>query len=113
MTGGRSAGDASPDARRREALATLKLPKSSPILRLLPPSTVAAHKRGGIEGASCDWGLVFVPNRPNAIAAMSSFNGEGADDAIALVSRVTCGYFARMARSTRYGARVPLELLPR
>ncbi len=94
-------------------LATLKLPKSSPLPRLLPASTVIANKPGGIEGASCDWGLVYVPNRPYAIAVMSTFNGEGADDTIARVSRVAYDYFARMARSTKDGARVPLDLLPK
>jgi beta-lactamase class A len=94
-------------------LATLKLPKSSPLPRLLPPSTVIANKPGGIEGASCDWGLVYIPNRPYAIAVMSTYNGEGADDAIARISRLAYDYFARMARSTKYGARVPVELLPK
>jgi len=35
-------------------LATLELPKSSPIPRLLPPELRIANKPGGIEGASCD-----------------------------------------------------------
>jgi hypothetical protein len=74
---------------------------------------VIANKPGGIEGASCDWGLVYIPNRPYAIAVMSTYNGEGADDAIARISRLAYDYFARMARSTKYGARVPVELLPK
>ncbi|HZS10242.1 MAG TPA: serine hydrolase [Blastocatellia bacterium] len=91
-------------------LKTLRLPKSSPIPKLLPPVEIA-NKPGNIEGASCDWGLVFVPNRPYAIAVMSNYNGEGADEAIAKISKLAYDYFARLARSTRYGARVPLELL--
>jgi beta-lactamase class A len=50
---------------------TLKLRKNSPIPRLLPANVAIANKPGGIEGAACDWGLVFVPNRPYAIAVMT------------------------------------------
>jgi hypothetical protein len=42
---------------------------------------------------------------------MTNFIGEGADDAIAKVSKLAYDYFARLARSTDYGARVPVELL--
>jgi len=52
-----------------------------------------------------------LPNRPYAIAVMSTFNGDGADAAISKISKVAYDYFARLARSTPYGARVPLELL--
>lgn len=94
-----------------DALKILKLRKSSPIPRLLPAGIEIANKPGGIEGATCDWAVVFVPNRPYAIAVMTNFNGEGADEAIAKVSKLAFDYFARLARSTAYGARVPLELL--
>ncbi len=94
-----------------QVLAVLKLRKQSPIPRLLPSTVEIANKPGGIEGAACDWGLVYVPNRPYAIAVMSNYNGEGADEAIAKISKLAYDYFARLARSTRYGARVPLELL--
>jgi beta-lactamase class A len=90
---------------------TLKLRKNSPIPRLLPANVAIANKPGGIEGAACDWGLVFVPNRPYAIAVMTNYIDAGADEAIAKVSKLTYDYFAKIARSTRYGARVPLELL--
>lgn len=92
-------------------LATLTLHKTSPIPRLLPSDVAIANKPGGIEGASCDWAIVYVPNRPYAIAVMSTFNGEGADAAIAQISKVAYDYFARLSRSTAFGARVPLDLL--
>ncbi len=94
-----------------QVLEILKLRKQSPIPRLLPPAVEIANKPGGIEGAACDWGLVYVPNRPYVIAVMSNYNSEGADEAIAKISRLAYDYFARLARSTSYGARVPLELL--
>jgi beta-lactamase class A len=73
-----------------------------------------ANKPGGIEGVACDWAVVYVPNRPFAIAVMTNYNGPNsvdADDAIARVSKLAYDYFARLSRSTGYGARVPLELL--
>ena len=97
-----------------DALKILKIRKSSPIPRLLPDSVEIANKPGSIEGVACDWAVVYVPNRPYAIAVMTNYNGpnsEAADDAIAKVSKLAYDYFARLSRSTGYGARVPLELL--
>ena len=96
------------------ALKFLKLSKNSPIPRLLPASVEIANKPGGIEGVACDWAIVYVPNRPYAIAVMTNYNGPdgaSADEAIAKVSKLAYDYFARLARSTGYGARAPLELL--
>jgi hypothetical protein len=61
---------------------------------------------------ACDWGIIFVPNRHYAIAVMTNYNGAGADEAIARVSQLAFHYFARLSRSTKYGARVPLEISP-
>lgn len=94
-----------------DALKILKLRKNSPIPRLLPANVEIANKPGGIEGVACDWAVVYVPNRPYAIAVMTNYNGEGADEAIAKVSKLAYDHFARLSRSTKYGARVPLELL--
>jgi len=95
-----------------QVLALLKLPKSSSIPKRLPPGVVIANKPGSLEGAVCDWGIVFVPNRPFAIAVMSNYiAGEEAGEAIAQISKLAYDYFARLSRSTKYGARVPLDLL--
>jgi beta-lactamase class A len=102
-----------------DALKFLKIRKSSPIPRLLPADVEIANKPGGIEGVACDWAVVYVPNRPYAIAVMTNYNGpdgadeEAADEAIAKVSKLAYDYFARLSRSTGYGARAPLELLKR
>jgi beta-lactamase class A len=97
-----------------DTLKFLKIRKSSPIPRPLPESVVIANKPGSIEGVACDWAIVYVPNRPYAIAVMTNYDGPAdgaADDAIAKVSKLAYDYFARLSRSTPYGARVPLELL--
>lgn len=96
-----------------EVIKTLRFRKSSPIPRLIPPNIPIANKPGGIEGASCDWALVEVPNRPFAIVVMTTYNGEtaNADEAIARIAKLAYDYFSRLSRSTTYGARVPLELI--
>lgn len=96
-----------------EVLKMLKIRKSSPIPRFLPESVEIANKPGEIEGAACDWAVVYIPHRPYAIAVMTNYNGAGeaADEAIAKVSKLAYDYFLRLSRSTGYGARVPLELL--
>jgi beta-lactamase class A len=97
-----------------DTLKILKIRKSSPIPRLLPDSVEIANKPGEIEGVACDWAVVYVPNRPYAIAVMTNYNGpdgEAADEAIAKVSKLAYDYFSRLSRSTGYGARVPPELL--
>jgi beta-lactamase class A len=96
-----------------DVLKFLKLRKDSPIPKLLPANVQIANKPGSIEGVACDWAIVYVPNRPFAIAVMTNYNGENANagDAIANVAKLAYDYFARLARSTEYGARVPLDLL--
>ena len=96
-----------------EVIKTLRFRKNSPIPRLIPPNVPIANKPGGIEGVSCDWALVEVPNRPFVIAVMTTYNGEtaNADEAIARIARLAYDYFSRLSRSTAYGARVPLELI--
>ena len=96
-----------------EVLKILRIPKVSPIPRLLPSNISIANKPGGIEGVSCDWALVEVPNRPFVIAVMTTFGGESvvADEAISKIAKMAYDYFSRIARSTPYGARIPLSLI--
>ncbi|MBS1790393.1 MAG: serine hydrolase [Acidobacteria bacterium] len=96
-----------------DVLRFLKLRKGSPIPKLIPSNIVIANKPGGIEGVACDWAIVYVPGRPFAISVMTNYNGEAtnADEAISQIAKLAYDYFARLARSTDYGARVPLELL--
>ncbi len=96
-----------------DVLKFLKLRKGSPIPKLIPASVAIANKPGGIEGVACDWAIVYVPNRPFAITVMTNYNGESAnaDEAISQIAKLAYDHFARLARSTEYGARVPLEFL--
>ncbi len=88
-----------------QVLTTLKIRKNSAIPSLIPPSVTIANKPGGIEGASCDWAIVYVPNRPFAIAVMTTWLGQNAQNSIAEIAKLAYDHFAKLSRSTVYGAR--------
>lgn len=89
-----------------QVLTTLKIRKNSAIPSLIPPTVAIANKPGGIEGASCDWAIVYVPNRPFAISVMTAWLGEDALSSIAKIARLAYDHYAKLSRSTVYGARV-------
>lgn len=92
-----------------QVLATLKIRKNSAIPSAVPPNVAVANKPGGIEGASCDWAIVYVRNRPFAIAVMTTYNGDDAQAAISKIARLAYDHFNKLSRSTIYGARVGVE----
>jgi beta-lactamase class A len=79
--------------------------KSSYIPALLPPNVRTANKPGELDGVRSDVGVVFVPNRPFAIAVMTAFGGDpaSAERAIALIARAAWTYFDRVGRSNALG----------
>lgn len=88
----------------------LEIPKSGALTRPIPGSIDVAWKPGGIEGVSTAWGLVHLPTRPYALAIMVNYSNGGAGQSIEAASRAVWSYFSRIARSTPYGARVPMEV---
>lgn len=101
------------ESRCQELRGILEIPKDGTFPDAIPNDIRVAWKPGGIEGVGTAWGLVELPGRPYAVAVMANYAAGGAqDEAISQVSAVTYEYFYRLARSTPYGARVPLELLP-
>lgn len=90
----------------------LEIPKGGSFPDPIPNEVSVAWKPGGIEGVGTAWGLVALPGRPYAVSVMANYAADGAQhDAIRQVSAASYAYFYRLARSTPYGARVPLELL--
>jgi beta-lactamase class A len=83
----------------------LGTPKDSDISRYIPEDVVCANKPGELEGVRNDVGIVFVPNRPFVIVAMTAYlNRErDGDDAIAKIAGAAYEYFDRVARSSGYG----------
>ncbi len=91
----------------------LEIPKEGAFRDAIPPSVPVAWKPGGLEGVATAWGLVRLPGRPYAIAVMVNYGGPGMSGAIRDASRAAYDHFSRIARTTEFGTRVPLEYGPK
>jgi beta-lactamase class A len=103
-----------PKDRCAEVRRLLEIPKGGPIEASVPEGVRVAWKPGDIEGVNTMWGLVDLPGRPYVVVAMVNYSD--ADDAMRALRRIAdaaYAYFHVLARSTPYGARVPLEVLPK
>ena len=92
----------------------LEIPKGGPIEASVPEGVRVAWKPGDIEGVNTMWGLVDLPGRPYVVVGMVNYSD--ADDAMRALRRIAdaaYGYFHVLARSTPYGARVPLDAFPK
>ncbi len=94
-----------------QAIEILKKEKEGNLKKYLPSQVQIANKSGGIEGVTCEWGIVYLPRHPYVIIVMSNYNLTTAGETIAQISKVAYEHFWRVSLSTRYGTRVPLELL--
>ncbi len=90
----------------------LEIPKGGDLRTPIPSSVPVAWKPGGVEGVATAWGLVALPDRPYAIAVMTTFGGDGGAF-VRAASELAYRHFSRLARSTDYGVRVPLEVMRR
>jgi beta-lactamase class A len=92
----------------------LEISKGGPIEASVPEGVRVAWKPGDIEGVNTAWGLVDLPGRPYVVVGMVNYSD--ADDGMRALRRIAdaaYGYFHVLARSTPYGARVPLEVVPK
>lgn len=83
----------------------LGTPKDSWIPRLLPPDVQIANKPGSLDGLRNDVGIVFVKNRPFAIAVMTGFLRDGSDGetAISRIAKAAYDHFNALAINSEYG----------
>ena len=60
-----------------------------------------ASKPGGLDGVAVDAGLVYLKDRPFAIAVMTTFLADAASgqNAITEIVRAAYGYFDRLSRA--------------
>ena len=93
-------------ARVREIL---EIPKEGPVRSPVPSEVPIAFKPGGIEGVSTVWALVGLPDRSYVLTVMTNYGGDG-DEVVRAASQAAYRYFSKLARSTPYGTRVPLEV---
>ena len=56
-----------------QCLSIIKKSKSSPLSQVIPNNIPLANKPGGMDRVRCDAGIVYLPNRPYAIAVMTKF----------------------------------------
>jgi beta-lactamase class A len=86
-------------------LKMLSVPKMSYIARLLPADLQTATKPGNLDGVRNDAGIVFCPDRPFAIAVMTTFAGNdaAAEEAIARIGHAAWSYFDRVGKSSPLG----------
>ena len=56
-----------------QCLSIIKKSKASPLSQVVPTGTPLANKPGGMDRVRCDAGIVYLPNRPYAIAVMTKF----------------------------------------
>src|ERR1051325_4130599 len=92
--------------------ATLEMPKDHAVRDPLPANLSVALKPGNIEGVQGVWTIVALPDRPYVITVMSNYGGSD-EDGLAVIRKASAAaydYFSRLARSTPYGARVPLNV---
>jgi len=100
-----------------QTLAILKKPKMGTIARGLPLGIELANKPGGIEGVSCDVGIVYQPNRPYIIVLMaknippSDAKKLRATEQMSQVSSMVYEYFSTKSTATTYGRNIPEEEL--
>ncbi|HTK55060.1 MAG TPA: serine hydrolase [Gemmatimonadaceae bacterium] len=92
----------------------LEIPKGGPIEASVPEGVKVAWKPGDIEGVNTAWGLVDLPGRPYVVVGMVNYSdADEGTKALRRIADAAYGYFHVLARSTPYGARVPLEVIPR
>ena len=100
-----------------ETLNVLKKSEKGTIVRGLPLGIEIANKPGGIEGVSCDVGIVYQPNRPYVLVIMAKSIPQSdpkklrATDQMTRVSGVVYEYFSSMSTATTYGRFIPAEEL--
>jgi len=88
-----------------DLLKLLSAKKESYLPRLLPADLVIANKPGNLDGVRNDAGIVFVPERPFAIAVMTTFSGDDleAEASIARIAQAAWSYFDRLGKSSPLG----------
>lgn len=87
--------------------ALLAIRKAGSLPDPLPSNLRVEWKPGGITGVETYWGVVVLPGRPYAIAAMLNYGGDSTARDLRKVSAAAYQYFSRLAGVTPYGTRVP------
>ena len=89
----------------------LELPKNGEFPSSVPSNVRVAWKPGTVEGVGTSWGLFALPANPYVVTVMVNYSDDVATtQAIRQVADAAYEYFKRVARSSPYGVRVPVQL---
>jgi len=90
-----------------QTLDILKMYKEGPVRTGAPPETVVANKTGGLPGVIADCAIVYLPDRPYVLCAMTTFLKDPlvGHESIRNVSRIIYDYMWRISKSTPLGRR--------
>jgi beta-lactamase class A len=94
--------------RTKDFFQVLETTKNSFIPRLLPEGVKIANKPGELAGVRSDAGIVFVPNRPFAIAVMTTYDRDerAAGETISKIARLAYQMFDTLSVSSEYGRQI-------
>jgi beta-lactamase class A len=97
----------SPD-RTKDFFRVLETNKDSFIPKLLPEGVKIANKPGELAAVRNDAGIVFVPNRPFAIAVMTTYDHDerAAGQAISKIALAAYQLFDTLSVSSEYGRQI-------
>lgn len=96
---------------RADAIEILSLPKESAFSVLARADMAVADKPGGLEGVKCDAGYFFQARRPYALAIMTSYGDEVAQEWLRGASRRVASAMAVLDQTAGGGRRLPPEFL--
>jgi beta-lactamase class A len=85
----------------REMLDFMKLVKDS-MRKAIPADVEVASKPGALDGVHNETGIVYVKNRPFAIAVMGTYLTEPYSP-VEPVTKMVYDYFVKLAKSNQYG----------
>ncbi len=89
-----------------DIVSILKKGKTTSLTAGLPADVAIACKPGGIAGVNTEWAIVYVKDRPFAVAVMENYGMGDAPQKITDIARVLHEYFSRMSKATSHGALV-------
>lgn len=91
---------------------TLEIPRDGAFPASVPASVRVAWKPGSVDGVETSWGLFALPGNAYALAVMVNYSDEApAQRTLRAVADAAYSYFTRVARSTKFGVRVPLTMV--
>lgn len=98
-------GKAVSPAASKQMLDIMSLVKAE-MRKAVPDAIRVSSKPGGLQGVSCETGVVFLDKRPFVLSVMGAAMSEGATSPVGPITQIVLKHFERLARSNSFGHRV-------